>query len=36
MFEQERRQSWHKSVTKWSEDCRAPVLAIDPVPNTAR
>jgi hypothetical protein len=36
MYEQERRQSWHKSATKWSEDCRAPILAVDPVPNTAR
>jgi hypothetical protein len=34
MFEQERRQTWHRGATKWSEECRAPILAVDPVPNT--
>ena len=35
MYEQERRQSWHKGATKWAQDCPAPILAVDPVPNTA-
>lgn len=34
-YEQERRQDWHKTATKWSTECRAPILAIDPVPMMA-
>lgn len=31
IWEQERGQPWHKGAIKWTAECRAPVLAIDPL-----